>query len=166
MNMWFNYFNNQQNQSSDSNYFEILLGKEKVGRIGVVHPVVAQKIDKSKYLVVTEINITKVNGYKSITSKVAQVSKYPTTTLDFNFVLASDEYYGRLEEVSGKIDSELSYKCQLVDIFHNVQDNTKSYTIRYFVTSMDHTLSSDEIENFHKLVISTFEKNNIYLKSE
>ena len=22
MNMWFNYFNNQQNQSSDSNYFE------------------------------------------------------------------------------------------------------------------------------------------------
>ena len=157
---------NQENYLCDSNYFDINIANQTVGRIGVVHPVVAQKIDKSKYLVVCEANITKINNYKSVTNKVAQVSKYPTTTLDFNFVLASDEYYGRIEEVSTKIESDLNYKCQLVDIFHNTADNTKSYTIRYFVTSMDHTLSSDEIENFHKLVISTFEKNNIYLKAE
>ena len=113
-----------------------------------------------------ELNVTKLNDYKSITQKVAQVSKYPTTTLDFNFVLSQDEYYGRLESVAYTIDTDLSYKCQLVDIFHNVQDNTKSYTIRYMVTSMDHTLSSDEIENFHKAVIATFEKNDIHLKAE
>ena len=51
-----------------------------------------------------------------------------------------------------------------MDIFLNKEDNTKSYTIRYFVTSMDHTLSSVEIETFHKTVIETFEKNNIKLK--
>ena len=157
---------NQENYLCDSNYFDINIANQTVGRIGVVHPVVSQKIDKTKYLVVSEVNITKINNYKSVTNKVAQVSKYPTTTLDFNFVLASDEYYGRIEDVSTKVQSSLIYRCQLVDIFHNTADNTKSYTIRYFVTSMDHTLSSDEIENFHKLVISTFEKNNIYLKAE
>ena len=54
----------------------------------------------------------------------------------------------------------------ITPVFNNVEDNTKSYTMRYFVTSMDHTLSANEIENFHKTVIATFEKNNIYLKSE
>ena len=157
---------NEENYLCDSNYFDIVLSSETIGRIGVVHPVVAQKIDKSKYLVVCELNVTKLNAYKSVTQKVAQVSKYPTTTLDFNFVLNQDEYYGRLENVAYTIKTDLTYKCQLVDIFHNVVDNTKSYTIRYMVTSMDHTLSSDEIENFHKAVIATFEKNDIHLKAE
>lgn len=157
---------NEENYLCDSNYFDVVLAEETIGRIGVVHPVVAQKIDKSKYLVVCELNITRVNNYKSVTQKVEQVSKYPTTTLDFNFVLNQDEYYGRLESVAYTIDTDLTYKCQLVDIFHNVGDNTKSYTIRYMVTSMDHTLSSDEIENFHKAVINTFEKNDIHLKAE
>jgi hypothetical protein len=31
---------------------------------------------------------------------------------------------------------------------------------------MDHTLSSEEIETFHKLVIDTFKKNNIFSKAE
>jgi len=31
---------------------------------------------------------------------------------------------------------------------------------------MEHTLTSEEIELFHKSVIDTFEKNKIYLKAE
>ena len=98
--------------------------------------------------------------------KLEQVSKYPVTTLDFNFVLSSSDVYGTIEKVSTMVDSALSYKVNLVDIFWNESDNTKSYTIRYQVTSMDHTLSSAEIEEFHRNVIQTFENNNIYLKAE
>lgn len=148
------------------NHYTIKCGDAVVGEIGVVHPVVQHKIDKDKYMIVAEINTTKLNELDSYNVKVEAVSKYPTTTLDFNFVLACDEVYGKLEEVAQTIKTELAYKVQLVDIFHNVADNTKSYTIRYLVTSMDHTLSSEEIETFHKAVISTFEKNKIYLKAE
>ena len=52
----------------------------------------------------------------------------------------------------------------LITIFSNKEDNTNSYTMRYYVTSMDHTLSSEEIESFHKNVIETFAKKNINLK--
>ena len=148
------------------NHYTIKCGDAVVGEIGVVHPVVQHKIDKDKYMIVAEVNTTKLNGLDSYNVKVEAVSKYPTTTLDFNFVLGCDEVYGKLEEVAHNIKTELAYKVQLVDIFNNVVDNTKSYTIRYLVTSMDHTLSSDEIEIFHKAVISTFEKNKIYLKAE
>ena len=102
----------------------------------------------------------------SIQVKVEQVSKYPTTTLDFNFVLASDELYSKIDNVAGTLKTDLTYKYTLLDIFYNKEDNTKSYTVRYYVTSMEHTLSSADIEGFHKLVIDTFEKNDIHLKAE
>jgi len=157
---------NQENYLCPTNYYDIICEEEVLGRIGVVHPIIQQKIDKEKYIVLVEINITKVNTRKTVAIKVEQVSKYPVTTLDFNFILKSDELYGKLESIASTISTDLSYKYQLLDIFLNAQDSTKSYTMRYFVTSMDHTLSASEIENFHKTVIATFEKNNIYLKAE
>jgi phenylalanyl-tRNA synthetase beta chain len=148
------------------NYYTIECDGKTVGELGVVHPVVQSKIDSSKYMIVAEINMTTINTIAPQDIKVEVVSKFPTTTLDFNFVLSQDEVYGKIESVASTIPTDLSYKVELVDIFHNISDNTKSYTIRYYVTSMDHTLTSEEIESFHKSVIDTFENNKIYLKAE
>ena len=113
-----------------------------------------------------EINVSRLNNHSSIENKFAQVSKYPVTTLDFNFILPKDALYSTIESIANVIDTGLSYKCELLDIFHNKADNTNSYTLRYYVTSMDHTLSSREIEDFHKNVIDTFKANGIALKTE
>ena len=156
----------EENYLSPVNYYSICSGDVCLGKLGVVHPTVQHKIDKDKYIIVSEINMTKIMDINSENIKVEKVSKYPVTTLDFNFVLQNSEYYGKIEKVSLTIPTDLSYKVELIDIFHNVADNTKSYTIRYYVTSMDHTLSSNEIETFHKSVIDTFENNDIHLKAE
>lgn len=156
--------NTNKNYICPVNYYEIVVNKEVVGEVGIVNPIVQHKIDKDKYTIVAQVNMTSVNKYKPVDYKVAQVSKYPVTTLDFNFILAQNDVYGKIEDVAHTIVTDLKYKVELVDIFLNKEDNTKSYTIRYYVTSMDHTLSSIEIETFHKTVIDTFEKNNIKLK--
>lgn len=155
-----------QNYLAPVNYYNIVCEDMCLGCIGVVHPMVQSKIDNSKYMIVSEINVSALNDKDSRNFKVEQVSKYPVTTLDFNFVLGLDDVYGTIENVATSIESNLVYKCQLVDIFENKDSSNKSYTIRYFVTSLDHTLSSNEIEEFHKNVIATFEKNNIFLKGE
>jgi phenylalanyl-tRNA synthetase beta chain len=157
---------NTPNYICNVNNYNIVVNDEVVGTIGVVHPRVQQKIDSSKYIIVSEINITKVNKYSSNQIVIEKLSKYPVTTLDFNFILDVNDVYATIDSVASTVKSDLTYKYELVDIFHNVNDNTKSYTIRYFVTSMDHTLSSSEIEEFHKNVITTFENNNIHLKAE
>lgn len=156
----------EENYLSPVNYYEVLSNNVVLGRVGVVHPSVQQKIDSDKYIVLAELNMTKINTLDTYAIKFAQVSKYPVTTLDFNFVLSQDDVYGRLEGVAGSIDTPLTYKYELLDIFQNKENNTKSYTLRYYVTSMEHTLSSSEIEEFHTLVIKTFEENGIRLKSE
>lgn len=155
-----------ENYLCNVNYYNIMVSDDMVGTIGVVHPRVQQKIDNSKYIIISEINISKVNQYSSSQITIEKLSKYPVTTLDFNFVLDVNDVYGTIENITTTVQSDLTYKCELLDIFHNSSDNTKSYTIRYYVTSMDHTLSSEEIENFHKNVITTFENNNIHLKAE
>lgn len=155
-----------ENYLSPVNYYRVMSDNMDIGYVGVVHPSVQHKIDGDKYAVVAELNMTKINGLNTYDVKFEQVSKYPVTTLDFNFVLDSNDVYETIEKVASTIPTDLTYKSQLVDIFNNVENNTKSYTIRYYVTSMEHTLSSAEIEEFHKAVISTFEKNNIYLKTE
>lgn len=158
--------NVEEKYLSPVNYYEVLSNDVVIGRVGVVHPSVQQKIDSDKYIVLAELNMTKINNLDTYAIKFEQVSKYPVTTLDFNFVLSQDDVYGRLEGVAGSIDTPLTYKYELLDIFQNKENNTKSYTLRYYVTSMEHTLSSSEIEEFHTLVIKTFEDNGIYLKTE
>ena len=154
-----------ENYLAPINYYEIVGGGMNLGRVGILHPSVQNKISKDRYTLLAEINMTDLSKIGSSQVKVEQVSKYPVTTLDFNFVLGKDELYSKIDNVAGTLDTALSYKYRLVDIFENVEDNTKSYTVRYLVTSMEHTLSSEEIEDFHKLVISTFEKNGISLKA-
>ena len=156
--------NNNKNYLAPKNYYNLVVDSAVVGELGMVTPVVQHKIAKDTYTIVAQVNMTKVNAFAPVNYKVEQVSKYPVTTLDFNFVLAQDEVYGKIENVAHTIKTDLSYKVELLDIFANKEDNTNSYTIRYYVTSMDHTLSSAEIETFHKTVIDTFEKNNIKLK--
>lgn len=156
--------NNNKNYIAAKNYYNIVVDGTVVGELGMVSPVVQHKIAKDTYTVVAQVNMTKVNTFAPVNHKVDKVSKFPVTTLDFNFVLGQDEVYGKIENIANTIKTDLTYKVQLVDIFLNKEDNTKSYTIRYFVTSMDHTLSSTEIETFHKTVIETFEKNAVKLK--
>lgn len=154
-----------ENYIAPVNYYEVVGDGVKLGRVGVVHPSVQHKIDKDKYTLLCEINMTVLSRIKSTSIKVEQVSKYPVTTLDFNFVLSENELYSKIDSIAGTINTDLTYKYRLLDIFNNVEDKSKSYTVRYLVTSMDHTLSSEEIENFHKVVIATFEKNGVSLKA-
>lgn len=155
-----------ENYLAPVNGYAILCGEEQVGKIGVLHPRVMQKIDENKLGVVFELNMSALYTRPADSVRLASVSKYPVTTLDFNFVLGADMVYADIEKVANSVDSALSYKVQLVDIFEHKVTKTKSYTLRYFVTSMDHTLSSSEIETFHKAVIDYFKSNNINLKDE
>ncbi|MBE5758065.1 MAG: phenylalanine--tRNA ligase subunit beta [Clostridiales bacterium] len=150
----------------DKNHYIVVSGTEIVGEIGILSPKVQRKIDSNKNIILVELYLNEINKISSQEYKVERVSRYPVTTLDFNFLLDEDDLYSKIESVGGLVRTDLSYKFNLVDIYENKENKTKSYTIRYQVTSFDHTLSSAEIEEFHKAVIDTFEKHDIHLKAE
>ena len=96
-------------------------------------------------------------------TKFEKISKFPVTKLDFNFIIPQNYLYKDIIGLAKNIKTKLTYNVSLLDIFDN-KDGTKSYTLHYEVTSMDRTLTNDDIEKFHTSVINKFKENSIELK--
>ncbi len=145
------------------NYYTISAGDALVGDMFAVHPNVTEKIEENCSVVGFEINFSQLVKVAPIETKFEKISKYPTTKLDFNFIIPRDKLYKDIIEIANKIDSTLNYSVSLLDIYENI-DGTKSYTLHYEVNSLDRTLKTEDIDIFHSAVIEKFAQNNIKLK--
>ncbi len=145
------------------NYYKIIVNNDEVGDIFVLNPVSQAKIEKGSLTIGFEIDFSEIAKQKENEIKFEKVSKYPTTKLDFNFVIPKTMLYKDIISTANSIKTDLNYKVSLLDIYEN-QDQTKSYTLHYEINSLERTLNTEDIENFHKTVIETFKTNNIELK--
>lgn len=145
------------------NYYHVYVNNKKIGKVGMLHPEVKNNLDKKSNVVMAELNFTALVNSTEYEPKFETVSKYQKSTLDFNFIISNEKLYGDIKDIANKIKTDLKYSVSLVDIFDN-QDGTKSYTLRYVLYALDHTLTGEEIDNFHKSVIDNFGENGINLK--
>lgn len=148
---------------SPVNYYSIFAKDKKIGFIGMIHPQKSVLIDKKCGICTCEIDFTELIQVPKEQFMFEKVSKYPSSELDFNFLVEKSMQYSQIEKIAKSIKTDLEYKVSLLDIFENSND-TISYTLHYVISSDDRTLTGEDIENFHKLVISTFANNNINLK--
>ena len=149
---------------SPANYYDVVVNNQKVGFIGALHPRNANLIGKNTTVVVTELDFSALIELEQNEVRFAKVSKYPVTGLDFNFLVDGNTNYADIYKIATSLQTELNYNVGLVDIYDD-GSGYKSYTLHYDVCSLERTLSSADIETFHKLVINTFENNNIKLKN-
>lgn len=148
---------------SPINYYEIYASDKKLGFIGMIHPEKTAIISKNCGICTCEIDFSELISIPKETVMFESVSKYPVSELDFNFLVDKNTLYSQIETIATSIKTNLNYKVSLLDIFDN-GDKTISYTLHYVIGREDRTMTGDEIDNFHKLVIDTFAKNNINLK--
>ena len=136
-----------------------------LGGIGVVNPKVAKKIDNKINIVFAELDFGKLQELTELTYKFAITNKYPGTELDFNFEIPNKMLYADIEKIATSMTTDLQYKVSLTNIFKPEGSEYINYTLHYDVCALDHTITGEEIETFHKLVISTFKDSGINLKS-
>lgn len=146
------------------NFYEVVSNGMHVGNINLLHPNVVNNFEKGAGIAVCELNITKLLNCQTFENKFEKISKFPTTKLDFNFLIPRGKLYKDIIGIAKSVESELSYTVSLLDIYDNASDNFISYTLHYEVNSHTRNLTSEDIENFHKFVIEKFEQNNIKLK--
>ena len=151
------------NYYNPRNYYKIVSSGVELGDLFLLHPNSSDRIEENCTVVGLEINISKLTKLDSINVKFAQISKYPTTKLDFNFIIPNDKFFRDIDHLAHSIKTNLNYSVSLLDIYDN-KDGTKSYTLHYEINSLDRTLTSEDIETFHKEVISTFAQNGYELK--
>ncbi len=146
------------------NFYEIVVDGQVIGNINLLHPNVVNNIEKGAAMAVCELNISNLLNAETFENKFEKISKFPTTKLDFNFLIPRGKLYKDIINIATSIDTNLNYNVSLLDIYDNEKDSFISYTLHYEVNSYTTNLTSEDIDSFHKLVIDTFKEKGISLK--
>ena len=146
------------------NFYNIKTNGKVIGNINLLHPTTLNNLEKNSAIAVCEINFTEVIELKTKDVKFAPIAKFPTTKLDFNFLIPKNMLYKDIINYANSIETELCYNVSLLDIYEKEDEELKSYTLHYEVNSMERNLTTQDIEKFHTAVIEKFKQNNIELK--
>lgn len=132
------------------NSFKVAARQGEYGYLGIIHPSVKKAIDKRFNVAMLEIDFEKLANTKAFAKKIKNVSKYQAVEIDYNIVCDEDMKYIELTKILSKFKSKIMSGYELVDIYTNAETlaGKKSVTLRFNLSSFDHTLSGEEIERF------------------
>ena len=148
------------------NNASVIVEGEKVGYISLLHPKVLQNFDKKQVIAVMEIDFAKFANLKQNKPVFNETTKYQKVSIDFNFVVDKDMYYGDIKEIIDGFKPNVEMEYSLVDIYYDAKVllNKKSVTINFMIYSYDHTLSGEEINKFREDILSYLKEKDIELR--
>jgi phenylalanyl-tRNA synthetase beta chain len=148
------------------NSFRVVSRTDDFGVIGVIHPEVKRAIDKRFNVVALEIDFEKLANSRGYAKKIKNVSKYQAVDVDYNIVCSQDMIYDELSKILNKFKSKILSGYSLVDIYENnvTLAGKKSVTIRFNLSSLDHTLSGEEIEKFRTDFVEFIGRNGLEIR--
>lgn len=132
------------------NNADLLIDNQKVGYIALLHPTTKDAIDKKGNVAVLEINFSDFAKIEQNPISIVEQSKYQHTTLDFNLVMDQNVVYADSVDNLNRVVTNLNYNITLKDIYIDAENLPGKKCVTYTVTlfSDDHTMTSDEINNF------------------
>lgn len=137
----------------------IIANNNVIGNISVFNNSITNAISKKKVFICANIDFDKYIELESDKYLYEEVSKYPTTTLDYTIIMERGTFYKELENVLDNFKSPIILKRSLIGIY--LDGDTKKVTIRYTVGSLEKTLTSEELEDFKKQFIMHIHDNNL-----
>lgn len=143
------------------NLNRITCGGVEIGEIGLIHPVVAKKIDKKASVVYAEIDIPEFSKLENKSIKYSAPSRFPEIEIDLSFVA---EKFAPISEAIEKENCPLIKKVSVVDVYSD--ENGKSITVRIIFSHPDKTLTREEVMDVVNSIAKTLKEQNIALKSE
>lgn len=148
------------------NSFVLKTRVDNLGYFGVIHPEIRKSVDKRFNVVALEIDFDKLSNMNSYAKKVKKISKFQAVDIDYNIVCDKDMMYGDLSKILSKFKSKILNGFSLVDIYENdsVLQDKKSITIRFNLSSFDHTLSGEEIEKFRSEFVEFLSRNKLEIR--
>ena len=131
-----------------------------LGKIGVVHPTVAKKIDKKASIVFAEIDVPMFTEVADAGIHYEEPSKFPNMEIDLSFM---SETFAPIGKAIKDANCELIKNVQVVDTYRD--DNGKSITVRLTFSNPQKTLTTEEVMEVANGIIDALAKENIALKS-
>lgn len=140
---------------------EILLGKESIGFIFTVHPLVAQNWELENPTAIFEFNLSKLVESKEKVKLYQPIAKFPASNFDISVVVEEKTEIAEIENAIRKVNSTLVSNINLFDIYRNKEklgENKKALAFKIELQASDRTLSEQETDSFIKTTISELNK--------
>lgn len=133
----------------------LLIDETPIGYIALLHPLTKNAINKKGSVAVMELDFSAFAKLQPNKIELKSTTKYQATTLDFNFVVDKNAIYADTLDNLKRVATNLHYEISLKDIYQNQEllPNKKSITYSVKIWSDNHTLISEEIENFQNAFI-------------
>ena len=141
------------------NNFEVVAGDVVLGQIGVVHPSVCKKIDKTASIVYAEIDISDFANIINNSISYEETSKFPGIEIDLTFI--SDSFL----PISKAISMDTSGLVSKVSVVGTYSDDSgKSITVRILFAHKERTLTSAEVKEVVDVIVNELDSEGVSLK--
>ncbi|MDZ4677916.1 MAG: phenylalanine--tRNA ligase subunit beta [Oligoflexia bacterium] len=138
-----------------------------VGFIGVLHPMIADKLEVKSSMVIAELNLkTLFTGQPRLT-RVKGLPKFPSMQRDVALLVPQELSAGEIKAELQKAAGNLASKCEIFDIYmgDKLPADKKSLAFRMTYQDPSRTLSDEEINASHqKTIQSVCQKFNLSVR--
>lgn len=141
----------------------VYLGKELLGIIGRIHPLMAKDFNVSNDVVIAELTLDVILKNKAAKVKFKPISKYPSITRDLAFVvdgsIPAQKILSSIEK-HGKLDKEnIITDIEVFDVYtgEHVEQGQKSIALSITFQSNDRTLKDNEINEVYQAILQALE---------
>ncbi|HET9678569.1 MAG TPA: phenylalanine--tRNA ligase subunit beta [Buchnera sp. (in: enterobacteria)] len=121
----------------------------KIGRIGVLHPKIQNKLNLKNSVILFEISCLKFIRNKNIHKKIQEISIFPSSRRDISIIV--DETIPVFDIISfcKKNISHYIISVQLFDVYigKNISIGKKSLSLSFFLHSEEKTLTEEDINS-------------------
>ncbi|MGD0856217.1 MAG: phenylalanine--tRNA ligase subunit beta [Dehalococcoidia bacterium] len=137
---------------------DIMVGSNKIGVIGEVHPVVLKNFDISESAFLFELDVDKLVTLASKPLVFKAVSKYPSITRDIAMLVDAAVTYQKIVDIVKAFS--LVSDMQLFDLYEGKQvpEGKKSMAFRLTYQAADHTLKDEEVDKVQQRILERLSK--------
>jgi phenylalanyl-tRNA synthetase beta chain len=135
----------------------VMVGKDSIGTLGEIHPVVQQNFEIEKTVYAFELDFEKLVKYSSQKFSITAPSRFPDSTRDVALLVPDEMPADRILECIKAVKAQEIEQVEIFDVYRGtgIQEGFKSIAIRIRYRSYDRTLTDDEIGSIHTKVIAT-----------
>jgi phenylalanyl-tRNA synthetase beta chain len=133
---------------------DIIIGDDKVGIVGEVHPRLAQAFELSDVASIIEIDLQKLLAKVTGIKKYQPIPRFPSVTRDIALVIDEQVSYGTVENIIRSFP--LLKQVTLFDLYRGKQiaEGKKSFAIRLIYQASKRTLTDEEVDQTQEQMLA------------
>ena len=132
----------------------IIVGGDKIGAVGDLHPKVTQAFELSTSVCLIEMDVEKLLDKAVALKKYQPIPRFPSITRDIALLIDKQASYQQVEDIIRSFP--LVGKVTLFDLYtgEQIPEGKKSFAVRIVYQSPDYTLTTMEVDKIQQQVLS------------